>query len=277
MNIFIRLFFFGILLGSGSYLQAQELREYLGDESVLYAETKQINQFFRRINGEETTKGDRIYRGDPMFRSAQLRKLYIEMLFDRSNATMIDSVKRAFSTEVVERPLFLDFHGGEWLAEVSCTFRYQGIQQPITLFLKLEQAEVGSKWVFENVHFAPYKEMFASPAAPESEMVFLHPLSHELDFMNLNKVFRQPAKADRFASHEFRPDFLTLFLFDLKRGVFDFQSVDKVRFHFYQFDGWYFQLNDIQRPGPNRGWLITQLVRVPQGQEDRLLQFIYRN
>jgi len=30
----------------------------LGDESKLYAESKQVNQFFRRFNGEEDEKGN---------------------------------------------------------------------------------------------------------------------------------------------------------------------------------------------------------------------------
>ena len=32
----------------------QGIGKYLGDESFMYAETKQINQFFRRFNAEET-------------------------------------------------------------------------------------------------------------------------------------------------------------------------------------------------------------------------------
>ena len=264
-----------IFLLTCAILPAQVVNEYLGDESILYSETKQINQFFRRFNGEERTTGDRIYQGDPLFHSTQLREGYLNMLFDKSNAAIADSLKRAFIREALRGPRFLDFHGGKWLAEVQCTFTYQGISQPLTLFLQLEEAPVGSKWVFTDVYFQPFKQMFVQPQT-ESGLPFLHPLSHELDFMNLEKVFREPSQADRFAASTYSPDYLTLFLYELKKGTFRFQTVNKVKFHFYQVNGWYFQVNDVQRQNPNRGWLITQLIRIPEGQEQRLLDFIYR-
>ena len=52
------------------------------DESKLYAETKQVNQFFRRFNGEEDEKGERYYPKDKQYRSEKLRRKYIGMLFD---------------------------------------------------------------------------------------------------------------------------------------------------------------------------------------------------
>ncbi len=258
-----------------SLSRAQGTREYLGDESVLYAETKQLNQFFRRFNAEEKVDGQRMYPGDSLYHNPRLRAFYLNMLFDQSSATLPDSLKRAFTSDVVRSPFFLDFHGGNWVAEVQCTFRYQGVDQPLTLFMELEQAEVGSKWVFRHVLFEPYRKQFYQPQLETGEP-FLHPLSHELDFMNLSKVFREPSQSDRFASDAFRPDYLTLFLFEAKKGYFTFQTVNKVRFHFYQMSGWYFQLNDVQREGPNRGWLISHLFRVPASQEQKLQDFIFR-
>jgi hypothetical protein len=44
------------------------------DEGVLNASTKQVNQFFRRFNGEESTKGERYYEGDKDYRNPALRR-----------------------------------------------------------------------------------------------------------------------------------------------------------------------------------------------------------
>jgi len=52
----------------------------MDDESRLYAESKQVNQFFRRFNGEEDEKGKRFYPGDKLFRTAKLRKKYLGIL-----------------------------------------------------------------------------------------------------------------------------------------------------------------------------------------------------
>lgn len=256
-------------------MMGQGFDEYLGDESILYSETKQVNQFFRRFNGEEDPKGDRLYPGDSLYRNNGLRDFYLDMLFDQSSATLSATDKERFIGEMIGTHQFLDFHGGGWIAEVNCTFTYQGVNQALTLYMLLEEVEVGSKWVFQQIYFEPYKRRM-KPGQSEAAIPFLHPMSHELDFMNLNKAFREPSQAGQFASERFEPDYLTLFLFEMAQDKFVFKSVNNVKFHFFQVDGWYFQLNDLQRRSGNRGWLITQLVNVPEGQEKRLLDFIYR-
>src|SRR5690349_6033928 len=68
-------------------VQAQIVSE-VEDESRLYAESKQVNQFFRRFNGEEDEKGNRYYSGDKQYRSEKLRKQYLRILFDESNTNI---------------------------------------------------------------------------------------------------------------------------------------------------------------------------------------------
>ena len=41
------------ILVSCHFSNAQNVGNYLGDEKFMYAETKQVNQFFRRFNCEE--------------------------------------------------------------------------------------------------------------------------------------------------------------------------------------------------------------------------------
>ena len=52
---------------------SQDVGQYLGDEAALYAETKQINQFFRRFNCEEDLQGKRLYEGDQSYHDQQSR------------------------------------------------------------------------------------------------------------------------------------------------------------------------------------------------------------
>ena len=269
------LLFFWALLEISTPLYSQWMGDYLGDESVLYAETKQVNQFFRRFNGEEGPDGKRYYDQDEHYRSPELRMKYLQMLFDLSNTDISSAIKKDFIDDVLakDNPDFLDFHGGEWFAEVKTSFLYKGKQEPVTLFLKLEEAKVGSKWVFTNVYFQPFADLFQSD---ESQGVkFLHPMSHELDFMNLIKVFRNQENLQQYALKNYQPDFLTLFLYEMKRGSLSFKTVNSVKFHFFQIDNWYFELRDFQREGKNRGWLISQIVRIPPGQKELLMKFIY--
>src|SRR3954471_4423941 len=108
-----------------SYLQAQ-LTNDMEDESKLYAESKQVNQFFRRFNGEEDEKGKRIYPGDKQYRNAKLRKKYLSILFDGSNGGMTEPLKAEFTKNVLDKSetSVVDFHAGNWFSEVQATFAF---------------------------------------------------------------------------------------------------------------------------------------------------------
>ena len=268
------------ILGSlfPGFLSAQRMEDYLGDEKVLYAETKQVNQFFRRFNCEEGPDGKRYYRGDSLYHNAPLRREYLNMLFDQQNESLDNRLRQEFMQTVMSRtrPTYLNFHGGNWFAEVNTTFTYKGKEEKMTLFMELEDAEVGSKWVFTNVYFEPFRRLFQDQSAAEVVPAFIHPLSHELDFMNLIKVFNNGGKLEHYALKSYLPDYLTLFLYESKLKNLRFRSVDKVKFHFFQVEGWYFELQEFNRTGMNRGWLISQMTRIPAGQKDILLKYIYR-
>ncbi|RMG19522.1 MAG: hypothetical protein D6730_21365 [Bacteroidetes bacterium] len=269
-----------LVLGTFPLLSQPSFGEYLGGEEVLNAETKQVNQFFRRFNCEESPAGKRYYPGDALYRDPRTREQYLEALFDKSNTSISPRKKAAFISDVVygSPPQFLNFHGGDWLAEVSAKFRYRGREEVIQLFLQLQEEPVGSKWVITRAYGDVFAREFAALNAgkddPENQK-FLHPMSHELDFINLGKIFQSTQQLEMYASQDFRPDHLTLFLFEMKRGNMKYVSVMDVKFHFFQIKNWYFELTDVQRPGKNRGWLITGLAEIPEHKKDLLLKFIY--
>lgn len=244
------------------------------DESKLYAESKQVNQFIRRFNGEEDEKGNRYYSSDKLFQSPKLRKKYLDVLFDESNKGISAALRNEFSKLVMEKPLFLDFHGGNWFSEVQTTFSLNGKDQPVTLFMELEKDHLGSKWVIQKV----YTQMFNSSFVRDTVKIgrFLHPMSHELDFMNLRKAFENKDSVSQFTSKSFTPDYLSVFLYELKKGNLKFKTVDQVKFHFFQIHGWYFELAEFNRPGYNTGWLISSLVKFTSDADKNLLRrYIY--
>lgn len=230
------------------------------DETKLYAQSKQVNQFFRRFNGEEDEKGNRYYAKDRQYRSEKLRKKYLGMLFDESNPGISNALKVEFAKNVLDKQMFLSFHGGSWFSQVNATFRYNGKDQDVLLFMELEKDHGGSKWVINKV----YADMFAPYFVRDTTKVgrFLHPLSHELDFMNLRKALVNSDSISQFTIRRFVPDHLSVFLYELKRGNLEFKSVNQVQFHFFQLDGWYFELSNFNRPGYNTGWLISNLVKL---------------
>lgn len=243
----------------------------MDDESKLYAQSKQVNQFFRRFNGEESEKGDRYYPRDKQYRSAKLRKKYLGTLFDDSNTGITDALKVEFAKYVLDKgeAAILDFHGKEWFSEVQTRFTINGAERTITLYMELEKDHLGYKWVIRNVQsdlFTPYFQRDTTKVGR-----FLHPMSHELDFMNLRKAFAHSDSISQFTSKKYEPDHLSVFLYEVKKGNLKFKSVESVRFHFFQISGWYFELSQFNRPGYNTGWLISNLVKLNNEAEKKLL------
>lgn len=255
----------------GSFSSSAQTFGDMEDESRLYAETKQVNQFFRRFNGEEDEKGDRYFPRDRQYRDEALRKKYIARLFDASNTNITDELKIAFAKDVLDKsnPKFLDFHGDDWLAQVRATFIFNGINTPVILFLKLEQDHLGYKWVISSVFVERFLDYFERDTTKVGR--FLHPLSHELEFMNLKRAFEGDS-ISQFTVRKFTPDHLSLFLYEIQKGNMKFRQVNEVKFHFMQIDGWYFELSQFNRAGYNRGWLISGLTRLNSESEKEVLK-----
>jgi hypothetical protein len=256
-------------------LQAQLVDE-MDDESKLYAQNKQVNQFFRRFNGEEDEKGERYYPKDRQYRSEKLRRKYLGILFDASNSGISQDLKVQFAREVLDKdkPGILNFHGGNWFSEVHTTFVMNGKEVPVTLFMELEKHHQGTRWVISKVYADAFKAYFDRDTVKVGK--FLHPMSHELDFMNLRKAFSNRDSVSQFTLKKFVPDHLSVFLYEVKKGNLTFKTVNEVKFHFFQIDGWYFEVSQFNRSGYNTGWLISNLVKVKNESEKNLLRkYVY--
>jgi hypothetical protein len=253
------------------YSQAQIVGD-MDDESKLYAQTKQVNQFFRRFNGEEDEKGNRYFPSDKQYRNTKLRRKYFGVLFDAGNGGIGNDLKSAFARDVLDKPepAVLDFHKPGWFSEIQATFTLNGKDVPAIIFMELEKAQLGSKWVISAVNIEGFDKYFSHDTTRVGQ--FLHPLSHELDFMNLRKAFVNSDSASQFVTKNFEPDHLTILLYEIGRGALKFKSVGDVRFHFFQINGWYFELSNFNRPGYNTGWLISNLVRLNTPAEQELMR-----
>ena len=83
------------------------------DDGRFAASTKQVNQFFRRFNAEESQDGNtRYYSGDALFRDRELRGKFISILFDNETSGISGEMKTEFMREVLSesQPQFLNFH-----------------------------------------------------------------------------------------------------------------------------------------------------------------------
>lgn len=244
------------------------------DETVFYAQTKQMNQFFLRFNGEEDIIGKRYYPGDPGYHDFKIRKKYLNILFDNSSPLISNDSKFVFIEEVLnkKKPVFLDFHGKGWYAEVAATFNYKKEKGNMILYFQLEKQNDGYKWVISNVYFDRFESLFSHLSDTNNIKYFIHPMSHELDFMNLNKVFREPDNLDYYLENKYKPDMLALFVMEMKNENLKFVSVNNVKFHVFQVPNWYFEVSFFNRNNVNSGWLISNMLRVTDPEKKSLIR-----
>ena len=67
------------------------------DDGRFAASTKQMNQFFRRFNGEESIDGTkRFYSGDSLYQNEKLRKGFVSILFDNQSSGISPELKSEF-------------------------------------------------------------------------------------------------------------------------------------------------------------------------------------
>ncbi|MCE7055587.1 hypothetical protein LZF95_12940 [Algoriphagus sp. AGSA1] len=272
-------FIFAIFIASISIVSGQGIGSpgTVKDDGKFAASTKQLNQFFRRFNGEESpTDGNvRFYPGDSSYRNVSLRKGFLEILFDNQTSSVNQNLKREFIDSVLSsvNPKYLNFHRSGWFAEVQADFMFKGKRETATLILKLQAEGLGYEWVIDKVSFPPFRNIFNKPVGDSKD--FLHPLSHELGFMNLRRAFQDSNSPEAFTESTFTPDYLTLFLYEMKQNNIRYQTVTDVKFHFFQIEGWYFEVHQFNRPGFNTGWLISNLVKLNPGDKESIQKYIY--
>lgn len=246
-------------------------------EDQLRASTKQINQFFRRFNGEEDEKGKRYYPTDKRYRDASLRKKYVPVLFDTQTSQIDAATAKNFVKLIVDKkaPKFLDFHKDDWFAEVSATFKYKGRTITGTLYMQLQPQGQGYEWIIQDVAFNQFNQWFDKASGQDKQ--FLHPMSHELDFMTLRKALDKQKHAEQYTSDAYTTDYLSIFLYELNQGNLTFVSAKNTAFHFFAIDEYYFSITNFNRPGYNSGWLISSLVPLAnEDQKQQMKDYIYR-
>lgn len=263
-----------LFLCHSAFAQSNSFNGFSEDETVLYTMNKQVGQFVRRFNMEEDPYGKRLAEDDPKYHNNGLRQDVLLMMFDTYNPRTSGKLKQYFIDDVTsdEDPVYLNFLDKNWYAEVSATFLANGDEVNIILYLTLEEENLGSKWIISNVYYSYFPNLFPYTDDSVHQQYFLHPQSHELDFMNLRRALEDPAHIELYASNNYKPDFLSLFFYQMKKGQLKFKAINSVKFHFFQIENWYFELSFFNRNDTNSGWLISNLKFVNNEEKKDLIK-----
>mgnify|MGYP003289547811 CR=1 FL=1 len=281
MKKFLNLSALCLILFVANNLNAQvygNLGDVQLDERELYTMTKQMSQFMARFNYEEDQYGVKIHPDSSDYRNRMKRKTVLPLLFDMENQRTNGSLRDFFIADLTETDSnYFEFLGGQWYSEVSATFKWKGKEVDISLILAIEEENLGSKWVLTNVYFPEFNKLFPKGDMAEQQKHFLHPMSHELDFMNIHKIFKTPECIEYYAEKTYNADYLSLFFYEIKQGNLVFERVNSEKFHVFQIDNWYFEVSWFNREGYNTGWLISNLIFLKDSEKEELLEFYHPN
>ena len=189
MNKFLRictLLLLGVLVKLSEAQVYTNLGDVQVDEKAFYTMTKQMSQFMSRFNYEEDQYGKKIHPDSPDYRNRMKRKTVLPLLFDMENPRTNGSLRDFFISDLTQADSnYFEFLGGKWYSEVSATFKMNGKSVDISMIFAIEQENLGSKWVLTNVFFSDFNKLFPKGDIAEQQKHFLHPMSHELDFIRI--------------------------------------------------------------------------------------------
>lgn len=207
---------------------------------------KQFSEFVDRFNQDSYTVPDL----DPDRSLVLGRKQSILLLFNRddprfdlSSADYSDAyVQRVleFADNVVDNGIYLNKHSDQIKAVVSTTVLYKGEPDTIQIILTQEIDDPNLvRWVISDVESAFLK----IPERDTMQMRFLSPVSHELGFMDLKKVFGEPEHVIDYVRKDYAYDQLSAFLRAVEEGELVVNEVIEISYDIRLQDGYVMQVD----------------------------------
>jgi len=246
-------------------------------EKHFFYEVKEIDEFFERFNDEPGSFIRTVYKARHVkFRIS--RKRLIRSLFDYENMSRDSVMMKRFVSDVTSKnnPIYLDFYGNDWYAEINCKFRYRSSSIIIPVILKIKVTEnSGSKWMIVAVGRSRLKSNIAVSEMTQSKIKTkcLSPTSHATNFVSLKRAFEDKENLSNYFENSYfkRSNMSALYAAVLNHEI-EFLHVTKIKYHFLLADKWIFTVEDFTREALYSGWLINHMQKVSASETEN-----YRN
>ena len=230
-------------------------------------EVKEIDEFFERFNDEPGSFLRGVYKAHHVKFNIPRQRL-IRSLFNYENMSKDSVMINQFVSDVTwkKKPVYLDYYGDDWYAELTCRFNYNSSSIVIPIIVKMEMAQnKGSKWMIVAVGASALKSKIVVTEMAQSKIKtkIISPTSHGTNFVSLKRVFEDRENlSDYFESAYFnRSNMLEFYNAILNRDI-DFLDVVKIKYHFLLADKWIFTVENFTREELNSGWLINHMEKV---------------
>jgi hypothetical protein len=246
--------------------QVYSINDGTKEKHFIY-EVKEIDEFFERFNDDPGSFIRGVYKAHHAKFNIDRQRL-IRSLFNRENMSWDSVMMNKFISEVTNRkkPIYLDFYGDNWYAELTCKFNYNSSSIVIPIIMKIEMTQnKGSKWMIVAVGPSALKSKIVVTEMTQSKIKtkFISPTSYGTNFVSLKRAFEDEENlSSYFETFYFERSHMLEFYNAILNREIEFLDVIKIKYHFLLADKWIFTVENFPREALNSGWLINHIQRV---------------
>jgi hypothetical protein len=236
-------------------------------------EVKEIDEFFERFNDEKGSFIRGVYKAHHVKFDIPRQRL-IRSLFNYENMLKDSDMINKFVSDVTKKnkPIYLDYYGDDWYAELTCKFKYNDASIVIPVIMKIEMTQnKGSKWMIVAVGSSALKSKIVVTEMAQSKVKsnIISPTSNGTNFVSLKRAFDDKENlSDYFESAYFKMSNVLEFYNAILNRDIEFLDVIKLKYHFLLAGGWIFTVEDFIREELNSGWLINHMEKVSSEEMD---------
>jgi hypothetical protein len=236
-------------------------------------EVKEIDEFFERFNDEKGSFIRGVYKAHHVKFDIPRQRL-IRSLFNYENMLKDSDMINKFVSDITKKnkPIYLDYYGDDWYAELTCKFKYNDASIVIPVIMKIEMTQnKGSKWMIVAVGSSALKSKIVVTEMAQSKVKsnIISPTSNGTNFVSLKRAFDDKENlSDYFESAYFKMSNVLEFYNAILNRDIEFLDVIKLKYHFLLAGGWIFTVEDFIREELNSGWLINHMEKVSSEEMD---------
>ena len=248
------------------FSQVYSNNEGVKEKHFIY-EVKEIDEFFERFNDDPGSFIRTLYKDHHIKFNIDRQRL-IRSLFNYENMSRDSVIMNRFISEVTKKkkPIYLDFYGDNWYAELTCKFKYNSSSIVIPIIMKIERTQnKGSKWMIVAVGSSTLKSKIVVTEMVQSKIKtkFISPTSYGTNFVSLKRAFEDKENlSSYFETFYFKRSHMLEFYNAILNREIEFLGVIKIKYHFLVDEKWIFTVENFPREALNSGWLINNIQRV---------------
>jgi len=242
---------------------------------------KSVDDFFDRFNFKEKTNFRNFLITEFPDNNITREKL-LYTLFNAKSKYCSDIDKKDFVNEVIKEsyPQYINYKDTNWYAALDCSVLLNGKPEKLLLVLNVEsKINDGFEWSITAAHSSfldgslgeidatLFSEFKNKNILSDEKKYFLSPISHGIDFTNLDNIFTNKNHFKNYISKDIASSELIKLNNLITNSKIKFRQVESISYHLLQIDGWVLVLNHIENKDYANGWLVNQLIKTTENEK----------